>query len=322
MTIELNCPHCQKFLRTTDDKAGMTANCPGCGEPIVIPAPSGETAEVSPELEQPEAGEGDRKPCPVCGGMIRRSARKCRYCGEQLVSDEASSERAMSNSLDVGDVLRDTWEIYRDDMALVLGGIFVAGLISSIPNFAMMPVSMSVAAQQPNNALLQNELQLLTSLMQFLFTAFMLGGQFRLLLNVIHRTDPRFSDIFSGGRYFLRMFGGMILGYLALVAGCLLLIFPGIYLMMAFAPFPLLIVDRNLSLFDSFREAWRITQGHRLQLFVLMLVSFALVIGGYMACCVGLIVVMPFNWLMYVVVCVRLQQLAGPRPEQADRAEA
>jgi hypothetical protein len=38
MTINVVC-NCGKKLRTSDDKAGMTANCPQCGEPVTAPDP-------------------------------------------------------------------------------------------------------------------------------------------------------------------------------------------------------------------------------------------------------------------------------------------
>jgi len=41
--IEFHCPHCDKFLKTNDDKAGMQVNCPGCAGPLTIPdAPAAE----------------------------------------------------------------------------------------------------------------------------------------------------------------------------------------------------------------------------------------------------------------------------------------
>lgn len=37
MPIEFHCPHCDKYLKTNDDKAGMQVNCPGCGGPLTVP---------------------------------------------------------------------------------------------------------------------------------------------------------------------------------------------------------------------------------------------------------------------------------------------
>ena len=41
MTIEFSCSHCNKVLKTSDDKAGRRAKCPQCGEPIDVPLPGG-----------------------------------------------------------------------------------------------------------------------------------------------------------------------------------------------------------------------------------------------------------------------------------------
>jgi hypothetical protein len=312
MTIELNCPHCHKFLRTADDKAGLTANCPGCGEAITIPAASElDPAEVTEIDEAAEEGE-DRQPCPLCGGMIRKSARKCRYCGEVLAPElEDVPDALKSTSLDLGDLMRDTWALYRDDFGLVFGGVFVAGLIISIPNFAMFPVSFSVAMQQPDNHLLQNELSALTSFLQLLVAGFMMGGQMRLLINVVRGENPRFTDIFRGGRYYFRMLVGLFLAYIGTFVGCLLLIVPGAWLISIFTPWLFLLVDQNLGLFSSFGEARRITRGQRMQIFLIVIVNIVLAVGSYIACCLPLLFMVPYNWLMYALVCERLKRRAS-----------
>ena len=54
MTIEFNCPSCGKLLKTSDEKAGVRAKCPDCGEAIQVPQP----AESSVEPEHGEFGIG------------------------------------------------------------------------------------------------------------------------------------------------------------------------------------------------------------------------------------------------------------------------
>ncbi|MAG94651.1 MAG: hypothetical protein CMJ48_13030 [Planctomycetaceae bacterium] len=57
MAIEFNCSHCDKLLKTPDDKAGRGAKCPGCGEMITVPAGEQDTFGDAFE-EQPVAGGG------------------------------------------------------------------------------------------------------------------------------------------------------------------------------------------------------------------------------------------------------------------------
>ncbi|QDT66180.1 FmdB family zinc ribbon protein [Calycomorphotria hydatis] len=37
MTIEFRCDHCDKLLRTSADRAGLSADCPACGTPVTVP---------------------------------------------------------------------------------------------------------------------------------------------------------------------------------------------------------------------------------------------------------------------------------------------
>lgn len=125
MTIEFNCPHCAKLLKTADDKAGVSARCPGCGQTIMVPLSSEEGAaapagfddpirpppppvrrdsgfaeeEVVDDVEPAAAettlasGSGMKK-CPMCGAQIKSAARVCKYCGEELPGAEGRRDRS------------------------------------------------------------------------------------------------------------------------------------------------------------------------------------------------------------------------------------
>jgi hypothetical protein len=59
--IEFHCPHCDKLLKTQDDKAGWQVNCPGCGGPLTVPNPGGvavEESAVDPPAPRPAAHHG------------------------------------------------------------------------------------------------------------------------------------------------------------------------------------------------------------------------------------------------------------------------
>jgi phage FluMu protein Com len=103
MTIEFHCPHCDKLLKTADDKAGVSATCPGCGEPVVVPSAAESSALVeqsfssqasrpanagsapaSPDAAAEAADAGTTRDCPMCGERIKAAATRCRFCGEDL----------------------------------------------------------------------------------------------------------------------------------------------------------------------------------------------------------------------------------------------
>ncbi|MEX1097081.1 MAG: DUF4190 domain-containing protein [Planctomycetales bacterium] len=123
MTIEFRCPACDKLLRTADDKAGLVANCPDCGELVDIPSPSqsvrderfpqafgsGHFAPSRAPAPLPERGVAAPAPpgpaqftatrrCPMCGETIAAAAVLCRFCGTTL-GPERALRPAASNSL-------------------------------------------------------------------------------------------------------------------------------------------------------------------------------------------------------------------------------
>ena len=95
MTIEFNCPDCNKLLRTTDEKAGFTAKCPSCGTTISVPdadqfgnaAPFDVRENDDSHEQDPSArSESDIKTCPMCGAQVEAAARRCQNCGEDLLA--------------------------------------------------------------------------------------------------------------------------------------------------------------------------------------------------------------------------------------------
>lgn len=111
MPISVKCTDCGKSLKAPDALAGKKAKCPDCGAIVPIPKAALDAEEVRDEpaakpkpkkkpvedeydttfddladyeAEAPVDESAKRKPCPMCGEMIAKSAAKCRYCGEVL----------------------------------------------------------------------------------------------------------------------------------------------------------------------------------------------------------------------------------------------
>jgi predicted RNA-binding Zn-ribbon protein involved in translation (DUF1610 family) len=93
MAIRFDCPACGKRTQAPEELAGKRARCPLCQKVITVPepgeveeAPLAEAAPPRPSTRRSTEGDGDerRRPCPMCGELIREEAVRCRYCGEEL----------------------------------------------------------------------------------------------------------------------------------------------------------------------------------------------------------------------------------------------
>lgn len=117
MTINVVCPKCQHKLRAPESAAGRKAKCPKCGTAIEITVPTTKPATVHAPDNNAKTVKTDRrteappvtkneflvsaldelaedaanavveeplKSCPYCSEEIKRSAVKCKHCGEFL----------------------------------------------------------------------------------------------------------------------------------------------------------------------------------------------------------------------------------------------
>jgi len=115
MAIEFNCPHCQQFLRTADDKSGQVAKCPGCGEQIDVPPAAGAVREPG-GLPTPTV-------CPACAEAVGSGDLECPFCGEPL----GGGGRSDRPQLTIGDV--------KPGQVTAIGIMVLVGGILAVLNF-------------------------------------------------------------------------------------------------------------------------------------------------------------------------------------------
>jgi len=145
--IYISCPSCKQGFNAPDSSAGKRARCPKCGGAIDIagtPAavmrdvsaagptsiPRGDSSQEFDDMGTPaddldvvqnatSQPAADRKPCPMCGEMILKTAAKCRYCGEVF-------DPAMRGVLGgAGDASDPGWRRVRSGLATVYNSIVI-----------------------------------------------------------------------------------------------------------------------------------------------------------------------------------------------------
>jgi uncharacterized membrane protein len=112
----------------------------------------------------------------------------------------------------------------------------------------------------------------------------------------------------------------MLAGFLVFICymvGIILCIVPGIIVLLMWMPFPFLIADEGLKGLAALSEAKRLTDGSKLNVFLVGLVGYGILIAGAMACYVGLLFTMPLWWIILTELYVRLKARAGRVSEPA-----
>jgi len=106
----------------------------------------------------------------------------------------------------------------------------------------------------------------------------------------------------------------MVATSIIFVVGFMLLIVPGIIAVTVLFFVKYVTLEKNLSFTDTFRECARITKGHRLKLFGLMVVLICLNMLGFLCLGVGLLVSIPVSALSVIEVYRTL----APKSTQAE----
>lgn len=329
MTIEFSCSHCNKVLKTSDDKAGRRAKCPQCGEPIDVPMPADATnsddgfggfgeSPVSEEqsflADYPVSEEHSflnqgTIDCPMCGASVRAGTTKCEACGETLQTSGKSGGRWEPRVFSIGEVFSRTWEVYKANLGMAIGVPLLAGGIYFVGSIAIGIVSallsvalVSMVGGGDMAQLVQIPIVLVQNILVYGILFYVqLGGQLT-FLKIVRGENPELNVMFSCGPFLGRMFLCSIIYGILTFLGLLLLIIPGIIVGLMFWPYSFILVDRNLPGIDSFSESRKVSSGNLLNLFGLsILLGLITILGAVVTLGIGLIFIIPFTYMAQTV---------------------
>ncbi|MCA9019138.1 MAG: hypothetical protein KDA74_03285, partial [Planctomycetaceae bacterium] len=224
MTIEFSCPGCERVLKTSDDKAGRRAKCPQCGEAVTVPA--AHEPELfddgfdlfDAEVPAPEDQSFLSRPvspaeidCPMCGAANRHNALVCDYCGE--VIRRTVNQKWEPNQIKVGEVFSRSWQLYTENLGLCIAVPFLASLLGGVTVLVLGLVGFAIVTS--TGVLLANNgpLAILAAGVGFLifFIALVIilnyleAGTQIVLLKIALGEETELGDLFTGGRFVLRL---------------------------------------------------------------------------------------------------------------------
>jgi hypothetical protein len=241
----------------------------------------------------------------------------------------------------VDSIASTSWSIYRDNLGTCLWVVWSVMLVNFGLALGLNGLMAGLQAAMPGN---QSSILIIYwtfYLFSILLQTWLGIGMNLALIKVARGEHVAFDQLFSGGRYMLRViFGAIVMmgiffgimfvplilmgvaiaalrdqaawGLVALVVCVPLVAFLAIYLSARLMQFYFLIIDRDSGVMESLQGSWQITRGRVGTLILVYLLQLVLAIGGILALCVGFIFTLPLSNLMQVVTYLALVGTGKP----------
>jgi|GEM_PF-1425525 len=312
MAIDFNCPQCRKTLRVGDEYGGKQAQCPSCSMVVQIPLagggsppqPFGASPAPSPYAASPPAAPG----YGAAPGQYDYGAANP-YSAPQTQQLSPSQMPLAGGPIvvtqpTVGEVFGEAWRMFQRHGLKLFLAMLVIFVISWVLLFIVgMVVAMFFGGQvaiQPQagpgdlKALLPFIISIYILLL--LWGSFIHSGMINYAFKLCRGAEPQFGELFSGGRYYLKMLGLMFLFLLivmgvAIIMGLLSAIHPIlglmayvvglIYIMMVIWSAPFALVDQNVGPIQALRLADKISKGNKLTSFLVLLLILLIYFGFF-----------------------------------------
>jgi len=315
MAIEFRCTQCDKLLRTGADTAGKQAKCPECGAVMSVPMPDAGPVAPSQPMGGFEAAASPfaSAPAPVAPDSMNPYQSPAGLGPEPTAFAPAGEIRP--TRIDFSETLSRTWAVFTDRWVQVLGGLFLAGLVSLPIYVAFQVVNIFVVPQIQDPAVGISVMVLAQIVFQVYMFWITIGVQM-FALGVVRGEQPRYGLIFAGGRFLLSIVLCGILTQIIVMLGFILLIIPGFIFAMMLIQAQLLIIDRNLGVIDAMSTSRDVMVGNKLTVFALFLVTG--IIGLLLAlitCGLGYFAVGPYVMILSIVIYLGVTG----QPTMADR---
>jgi uncharacterized membrane protein len=143
-------------------------------------------------------------------------------------------------------------------------------------------------------------------IVNFVVSSFIIAGIASFSLKVARGAPYTFADLFSGAPYFVPVLIANLIVLVGVSIGLSLLVVPGVILALGLSMAVPIIIERGLGPIEALTESWKLTDGHKTNLFVFMLISVGLVIAGFCACLVGVFLVMPLLSIAHMYIYLKL----------------
>lgn len=232
--------------------------------------------------------------------------------GGQLSAEQVQLKRVNPFGVDIMGIFNQAFEKVKAQPAEAIGyplvimaiQMAVHMAINIIMQFAMFFVAFAGAAASKAHEMLGMAVMIGAGVIIFAVVFILMMAMQALVqgalniawLRLARGQSLKLEHLFEVKRFAKPLIVGSILLPLGVTLGYIFLIIPGIIFMLGCFLYSFVVVDKNLSGVESLKAAWALTDGHKLDLFLLMLLMSLVNMLGMMACGVGMIVTIPMTF--------------------------
>jgi uncharacterized membrane protein len=208
-------------------------------------------------------------------------------------------------SLDIGSCITRSWELVKGHLGPMVGITFLVMVVMGVINQLVGLFSKSAVREMITEhrfSVGSIAVVLVASLITTPVYVVLIAGLFKYYLKLIRGEPAGIADAFSGfgpalGQLILL---GLASGFLSLLGYCLCIL-PGIYLTVSWVFAVPLVIDRRIRFWEAMEFSRKVVAKHWFLVFALQLLCGLLGACGLIACCIGILVSLPFGWttLMY-----------------------
>jgi uncharacterized membrane protein len=135
-----------------------------------------------------------------------------------------------------------------------------------------------------------------------LLSAFLYMAVIRISLRFTAGEKAEYKDLYTSYRSFWRFLGGYFLYLLIILGGLILLIVPGIIWAVKYQFFGYFVIDQRMTPRQALARSGQVTNGTKGYLLLFNLAMLGIIILGYLAFLVGILLAAPLVWIAMAYV--------------------
>ena len=125
--------------------------------------------------------------------------------------------------------------------------------------------------------------------------AAIMGGIHIAWLRLVRGQALKVEHMLEVKRFIKPLSAGMLLYLLGVMTGYMLLFIPGLIFFLGCHFHSMVVLDKNLSGYESLRASWALMRGHKLSFFGLLLLLGVVNMVGLLTCGIGFVITMPLS---------------------------